>query len=209
MSKKILEKKDCIKTVNVNDISSIHPLLNYVYNFDTQKPDSDMCLVIPQVVDNKIVSIVKKSVLHDDNDDIRIADKQIDNKEFSKHNVGTVKSTNPLINFSLPINSNNFLEIVFGINTFYQLDEWIQNIDISNTEIINIVLNLFWINHYSEVDNNFEIFVKLNQKIIKLLFNKDIPQEIMAKIMNRMLKNNYGKKIKYLDKIKKYLIKYI
>lgn len=209
MSKKRLEKKDCIKTVDVNDTGSIHPLLNHAYNFGDRKLDSNMCFVIPQVVDNKIVSMIKKTMLHDDNDDISITDKQIDNKELDKQNVSTVENTNPLINFSLPVNSNNFLEIVFGINTFYQLDEWIQNIDVSNIEIINIVLNLFWFNHYSEVDNNFEIFVRLNQKIIKLLFNKNITQEIVAKIMNKMLKNNYGKKIKYLDKIKKYLIKYI
>lgn len=207
MSKKILGKKDCIKSINANEISSIHPLLNHVYNFDILKLDSDMCFVIPQIVDNKITPMVKKTILRDD--DIKISDVHIDDKKVDKYDDNTIKKINPLTNFSLPINSNNFLEIVFGINTFYQLDEWIQNIDVSNIRVINTVLNLFWINHYSDVDNNFEIFVKLNQKIIKLLFNKDIAQEIMIKIINRMLKNNYGKKIKYLDKIKKYLMKYI
>ena len=52
-------------------------------------------------------------------------------------------------------------------------------------------------------------FIMMNRKLFNKFLDRKIDDAIIIKIINRLIKNNYGKKIKYISKIKKYLIKYI
>ena len=70
-------------------------------------------------------------------------------------------------------------------------------------------MNLFWKNYYNIIDEDIDNFIIVNKKIIKKFMYKEIDEAIIIKIINRLIKNNFGKKIKYINKIKKYLIKYI
>ena len=116
---------------------------------------------------------------------------------------------NPLMYFTSPINSNNFLELVFNISNPYQLNQWINLLDSSEIKLLRFVLNLYWKNYYNKIDDDMDNFIVVNKKIFRKFLNKNIDDKIIIKIINRLIKNNYGKKIKYISKIKKYLIKYI
>jgi hypothetical protein len=109
------------------------------------------------------------------------------------------------------INNSNFLDVVFQITSVEDLNDWISNYDIKSIpiEIINIVLDLFWLNYYQTIDSNLNSFIKLNQKLINIVYNRNVSLDITTKIVRKLIKNNFGKKIKYLNKIKKYLTKYI
>ena len=113
--------------------------------------------------------------------------------------------TNNSINFSFPINSNNFLDIVFGITNITQLTGWFIGYNIEDKKTINLVLSLFWENYYETINDNMNEFVYLNSLIAKLLFFKKITTEESLKISNKLISENYGTKIKYLEKIKKYI----
>jgi hypothetical protein len=117
----------------------------------------------------------------------------------------------PVLNFMIPINNSNFLDVVFQITSVEDLNDWISNYDIKSIpiEIINIVLDLFWLNYYQTIDSNLNSFIKLNQKLINIVYNRNVSLDITTKIVRKLIKNNFGKKIKYLNKIKKYLTKYI
>jgi len=164
-------------------------------------------------------------------DDMNISDKEmldddikddIKNPKLSKNNIEEKKSlTNdchdglicidPLFNFTLPINKNNFLDIVFQISSLEDLKKWLSENDLKKLPIrmINTVFDLFWENCYNKIDEDINLFIEINKKLINVIFEKDLAIVTLKKIVNRMIKNNYGKKIKYLDKIKKYLMKYI
>jgi hypothetical protein len=121
----------------------------------------------------------------------------------------TNTTINPLSYFCLPINSNNYIEIVFGISNINKLSQWINMIDDTDIELLDFVMGLFWKNYYNIIDEDMDSFIGVNRKIIKKFMYKDIDNNIIVKIVNRLIKNNYGKKIKYINKIKKYLTKYI
>jgi len=216
MSKqKIINKKDCLKIIKPNNESAIHPLLNCDFKFLDTTRNFDLCHVLPQYYNNIFVTTMRTALLDtDNNNNVKLSMGETDNNENVKIINKCIIDNNipcfdPIINFTLPVNSHNFLEIVFDIQNIEQLYEWFDTFDIENKKIINLVLDLFWINNFDKLDNNIELFIKLNQKIIKLLFNKDISTEIMSKISNKLIQRNFGKKIKYLTKIKKYLTKYI
>ena len=116
---------------------------------------------------------------------------------------------NPLVNFTLPINSNNFLDVVLSMTTVEQLYEWLDNCNDDDKKMIKIVLDLFWKNYYSIINENIELFVKINHKIIDLFFNRKLSNEIVSSISVSFIKKYSGKKINYLNKIKKNLMKYI
>ena len=230
MSKsKILKKNDCIKFVKSDKISTsqnsidINPLLSIIV--ENPKPIGDFCYVIPQIGNNnetiqmKLISTIKNENNESNIDDLNISDVSDTSSNSSKSSDEHIKQINNKISdiheidksmlFTLPINSNNFLEIVFNISNIRQLNDWITDLDNKNTDIIEIALNLFWINYYNKIDKDFETFIKLNKNIINNILNKEVNIDIINKIVNRLIKKNYGKKIKYLDKIKKYLRKYI
>ena len=117
----------------------------------------------------------------------------------------------PVFNFTLPINKNNFLDVVFQISSLEDFKKWLLENDLKKLPIqmINTVFDLFWENHYNKIDEDINLFIEINKKLINVIFEKDIAIGTLNKIVNKMIKNNYGKKIKYLDKIKKYLTKYI
>jgi len=233
MSKsKIINKNDCIKYVKSNKLSTnnnsidIHPLLSIIV--ENTKPMGDFCYVIPQIGNNneiiqrKLISSIKNETNESNIDDLNInisnetdtssissisSDENI--KKTNENNKFDINEIDKSMLFTLPINSNNFLEIVFDISNISQLNNWITNLDKKNIEIIDIALNLFWVNYYNKIDKDFESFIKLNINIINNILNKEVSIDIINKIVNRLIKKNYGKKIKYLDKIKKYLRKYI
>ena len=175
-----INKNTCIEEIKNK---SIHPLLNTLVD-----DNSNNCLVLPQYEDN-ILTIIKNT------NNLKLLNKQeIENK----------------INFfSLPINSNNFLEIVFSIKTINDLDIWLNTVDYSKLKVINTVFSLYWKYNYESINDNLDIFININNKLIKNILHKNINDEIINKIINRLIKKNYGKNIKYIDKIKKYLMIYI
>jgi len=230
MSKsKILKKNDCIKFVKSDNISTnqnsidVNPLLSII--IENPRQIGDFCYVIPQIGNNnetiqmKLISTIKNENNESNIDDLNISDVSDTSSNSSKSSDEHIKQINNKISdiheidksmlFTLPINSNNFLEIVFNISNIRQLNDWITDLDNKNTDIIEIALNLFWINYYNKIDKDFETFIKLNKNIINNILNKEVNVDIINKIANRLIKKNYGKKIKYLDKIKKYLRKYI
>jgi hypothetical protein len=123
----------------------------------------------------------------------------------------SLKCIDPALNFALAINKNNFLDIVFQITSIEDLNNWLFTNDLNRLpiEMINTVLDLFWENYYNKIDEDINLFIEINKKLIYVFFQEDLTIEIATKIVNRLIKNNYGKKIKYLSKIKKYLTKYI
>jgi hypothetical protein len=151
---------------------------------------------------------------------MNILDKEI--SESSKSNIEEIKKLkndchdgliciDPIFNFTLPINKNNFLDIVFQISSLEDFKKWLLENDLNKLPIrmINTVFDLFWENYYNKIDEDINLFIEINKKLINIIFEKDIAIGKLKKIVNKMIKNNYGKKIKYLDKIKKYLTKYI
>ena len=183
MKHKILSKDDCLKFNDKKSSYTLHPLINFIKNIENS--DINSCIVLPQLIDKKSNHIIQKNIL-DNNKDV-----------------------NPVFNFSLPINSNNFLDIVLNINTINKLHEWFKNCDIDDIDIINLVLDLFWKNYYHIINDNLNDFYYFNQFLIKKLFNKDIKLSIIIKIINKIIKKHNDNEIKYLIKIKKYLLKYI
>jgi len=198
----IIQKDDYLDIVNKNrtniDINYIHPLFNY-YNKDNLKKEKSY--ILPQMIDNKI-NIIKENT--SDKDNIII-----NSDSLSEITENKIIDINPLLYFTLPINSNNFLEIVFNISNLSQLNQWINLIDKSELQLLDFVLNLYWKNYYNTIDEDIDNFIIVNKKIIKKFLDREMTNEIILKIINRLIKNNYGKKIKYISKIKKYLIKYI
>lgn len=202
MLNNIVEKKECLGTINKNNISKnikyIHPLIN---TFKEEQIDKEKCYILPQLIDNRI-QLTNKPIINE---------KLILNSNvLSDSTVSDINTTiNPLSYFSLPINSNNYIEIVFGISNISQLNQWINIIDDTDIDLLDFVMNLFWKNYYNIIDEDINNFIIVNKKIIKKFMYKEIDEAIIIKIVNRLIKNNFGKKIKYINKIKKYLIKYI
>jgi hypothetical protein len=211
-----IKKTECIKLFKSNEPSSIHPLLNLIINrsnnpkLNESNNNIDLCHILPQIANNMMFFMMKPSSLKNDESQLNMQISEI-KSDVIKDGKQNEVCDNPFTNFMLPINGNNFLEIVFNITTINQLYEWISNFDVNirSKNIVELVLDLFWINNYNKIDDELDMFIKLNQEIIKIMFNKNVSHEIVIKIINRLVRNNYGKKIKYLDKIKKYLMKYI
>lgn len=268
----ILTKNDCVKFVNSNEYSWIHPLLNEIIRF-SDKPKPDMCCILPQIKNKKFVSVIP---YHDIIDDLQI---NFDNISTNiQPNVSTNMSTNvqpnvstniqsnikqntstntltntltnastnistntlddlpsyvlpivssemllnvtsndvcnlnPVMNFSLPINSNNFLDIVFRIETLYNLDEWINNLDFNDDvslKLLPLALDLFWKNNYNKIDEELDFFMSFNRKILKIIIDKPINKSIALYVANKLMKHDYGKEINYINQIKKYYNHYL
>jgi hypothetical protein len=238
---KNIDKNDCLKIIKKNDKYSIHPLLNTYYNYSKyqifeNKPD--MCHVLPQLIkkdigiktgSNFITNIgtnILKSNLESSDSKLNInldifENNNIDtstdfisstNSTFLKNdNNYEFKYIDPVLNFTLAINKNNFLDIVFHITSLEDLNNWLftNNINKLPIKMINTILDLFWENYYDKIDEDIYLFIEMNKKLIKIYYQKDLTIEITKLIVNKLIKDNYGKKINYLSKIKKYLTKYI
>ena len=201
----IIHKKDCLDTININnkntEIHHIHPLFNFLYKDNYTK---EKCYILPQLINNKI-DIVKDNIIKEEK--IRINSDLFLNSTESDKEVD--KDINPLLYFTLPINSNNFLELVFNISNSSQLNQWINLIESSEYKLLEFVLNLYWKNYYNKIDEEIDSFIIVNKKIFKKFYNKDITDDILLKIITILIKKKYGEKIKYISKFNKYLIKYI
>ncbi len=201
--KNIIQKEDYLDIINPDlinlDINYIHPLFNF---YDINHLQKEKSYILPQLIDNKL-NIIKRNINEKDN--IIINSDILTETTTIKENV----ELNPLLYFTMPINSNNFLDLVFDITNLSQLNQWINLIDKSDIDLLDFVLNLYWKNYCNTIDKELDNFIIVNKKIILKFFNKDLNNEIIMKIINRLIKNNYGKKIKYISKIKKYLTKYI
>ena len=206
MKNYIIKKNDCLDIINKNKLDKkihyIHPLLQYVMN-DTFKIEN--CYKLPQYNDNNI--LIYNANINNIEQSITLNNSISESSNINQTTNSSI--INPLLYFTMPINSNNFLEIIFGISTIFNLNEWINLINPSDIELLDFVLNLYWKNYYNKIDEDINNFIIINKKIIKKFLNKDIDNEIIKKIVNKLIKNNYGKKIKYINKIKKYLTKYI
>jgi hypothetical protein len=221
---KILTKNDCISTIKSNNHSVIHPLINSILHYNTISDSNDdmtKCLIIPQILNeinkntlfygldkNKLNKRKKKDRLIFDTNNKDIEDTEI-SESISELSLCDDECNNPLINFTLPINSNNFLDVVLSMTTVEQLYEWLDNCIDDDKKMIGIVLDLFWKNYYNIIDENIELFIKINHKIIDLIFNRKLSNDIVSSISVTFIKKYSGKKINYLNKIKKYLMKYI
>jgi hypothetical protein len=202
MINNIIEKKECLGTINSNNkeknIKYIHPLIN---TFKEEQFNKEQCYILPQIIDNRIQLVNQPKT-----DEKLILNSNV----LSDSSISETNTTiNPLSYFCLPINSNNYIEIVFGISNINKLSQWINMIDDTDIELLDFVMGLFWKNYYNIIDEDMDSFIGVNRKIIKKFMYKDIDNNIIVKIVNRLIKNNYGKKIKYINKIKKYLTKYI
>jgi hypothetical protein len=93
--------------------------------------------------------------------------------------------------FTIPICRSNFIDIVFNISTLYQLNEWLDIYKIHNIKTISLVLDLFWENYYSLVNEDLEVFININEKIIKNILNKNISDNNLNEIVNIFIKKNY------------------
>jgi hypothetical protein len=220
----ILTKNDCISTIKSNNHSVIHPLINSILHYNSISDSNDdmtKCLIIPQILNeinkntifytldkNKLNKRKKKDRLIFDINNKDIEDSEI-SESISELSLCEDDCNNPLINFTLPINSNNFLDVVLSMTTVEQLYEWLDNCIDDDKKMIGIVLDLFWKNYYSIIDENIELFIKINHKIIDLIFNRKLSNDIVSSISVTFIKKYSGKKINYLNKIKKYLMKYI
>ena len=201
MSNNILLKKDCINVVKPENYF-IHPLVNKIGTNDNK--NKNICLTIPFIDINKIAYMDFEDKLKNKNIEINLDLNQ------TKNDVSKIpKILDPILNFTFPINSNNFLEIVFGITSIQKLYEWLENYDLNDVKNINLILNLFWSNNGIIISENINEFVLFNQKLIKLMFDTNIDINNVSKIVDKLVKHKYGKKIKYLHKIKKYLTEYI
>jgi hypothetical protein len=134
----IIHKKDCLDTININnkntEIYHIHPLFNYLYKDNYTK---EKCYILPQLINNKI-DIVKDNLIKEDK--IRINSDLLSTSTESDIEVD--KDINPLLYFTLPINSNNFLELVFNISNSSQLNQWINLIESSEYKLLEFVYKL-------------------------------------------------------------------
>jgi hypothetical protein len=220
----ILTKNDCISTIKSNNHSVIHPLINNILHYNSISDFQDVttrCLIIPQILNeinkntlfygldkNKLNKRKKKDRLIFDTNNKDIEDTEI-SESISELSLCDDECNNPLINFTLPINSNNFLDVVLSMTTIEELYEWLDNCIDDDKKMIGIVLDLFWKNYYNIIDENIELFIKINHKIIDLIFNRKLSNEIVSSISVTFIKKYSGKKINYLNKIKKYLMKYI
>jgi hypothetical protein len=231
MSKNIIEKKTCLKDVLSgktkldpidNHTADIHPLINYLVKMPYF--DKPQCFILPQFDDNfndNIIVINKeKETLNKDNlinklnfSDIDISESsdkadssdktsdKISDKSLEKSNI----NTNDIFNFSFPINNNNFLDVVFNIRNIKQLINWLLIYDINDLKTINLILDLYWEKYNTIIDQNIDEFYELNKIILSLIFNKKINKTDIQIISNKIISKNYGKKIKYIDEIKKYI----
>jgi hypothetical protein len=206
----IITKNTCLKKVHANTVD-IHPLLNYSMSMPNDIKNNEF-FVIPYVSKN----IIKINKLLDSCDDqnitnklnspnLNFSDSLLNDKQNDPSNIIKNISANNSVNFSFPINSNNFLDIVFNITNIGQLINWFMGYNIEDKKTINQVLSLFWENYYETINENMDEFIYLNSIISKLLFFKKITTEESQKISNKLISENYGTKIKYLEKIKKYI----
>ena len=202
MLNNIIEKNECLGNINKNNtpknIKHIHPLVNI---YREEQINKEQCYILPQFIDNKLQLL---------NDPIR-SEKLILNSDVLSDSTISEQNTiiNPISYFTLPINSNNFLEIVLNITNISQLNQFINSLDDTDIELLDFVISLYWKNNFNNIDEDMTNFIIINKKIIKKFFNKDLNDDIIFKMIEKLIKKNYGKKIKYIKKIKKYLIKYI
>jgi hypothetical protein len=115
--------------------------------------------------------------------------------------------------FHYPINSVNFLSIVYEIDNLTELYDYINN-NINNlysTTIIRI-LNNSWLEFNDLIIDNIDLYININELIFKKIAFDMIkiysPDEIHNKLLNGIKKiyNKYkNKKIIFFNKIKKYL----
>lgn len=212
----IIGKNKCLKKELEPNIPNIHPLINYLMEFPnlTEKQH----FVLPQVENNiiiynkKIKNCTENKSESDSDSDLIFSDSQIINKEdnsnifkIGTNNLPSLNDNN--VSFSFPINSNNFLDVIFNITNINQLINWLRTYDLNDKDTINIVLNLFWKNYYSTINDNIAEFNELNFLIVKLLFNKTLNNDKLQELSNKIISKNYGKNIIYLEKIKKYINK--
>ncbi len=203
MSNNSLLKNDCINIIKPDNLS-IHSLINYVYK---SEESSNLCSTLPYVSKNVINFFNDENNTTNNNIEIKL-DIDLNSESTNKLPSNVPDLLDPVLNFSFPINNNNFIEIVFNITSINKLSEWFDYYDLSDRDTVDLVLDLFWLNN-TTINENIDQFILLNQKIIKIIFNNEITINESTKIVNKLIKNNYGKRIKYLDKIKKYLTKYI
>jgi hypothetical protein len=215
---KIPNNNDCLLKIKLStndDVHMIHPQLNLHLNIqpiDIPTTTNDICMVQPQLFKNKVLVMKTMNKTNDISVNFNIDEKKQNSTPKKDVIIEAVCMAQPIMNFIMPINSNNWLDIVCNIQTVDKLDNFIRTLNSEESyfnTLIDLVLNLFWKNYYHIVDNDIKSFIKLNKKIIDIIFNKDISDKIATKITNKFIRNNYGKKIKYLEKIQKYLNKYL
>lgn len=175
-----------LENINKNDYINyskskddiINPLLNYVIKISSDI-NENYCIILPQMNSSK--------------------------KIISYKNITTIPTINLLNSFSMPINRNNFLEIMFNIYNVNSLNDWFNLNNYINYETINLILNLFWEQYYTDIENSISIFINLNIDIIFIYLKKKLDYKNTKIIIYKLINNFYNKKINYLEEIKEYL----
>lgn len=132
------------------------------------------------------------------------SDNNLEFKLLSEKNNLNFK-TDLLNYFIMPINSSNFLDVIFNINSIDKLDQWLNESKNININIITEVLDIFWKNNYMNFDKDFDKVINLNRTIFLLILKTKISEKELLEITEDFIKNNYSKKINYLNELKKYL----
>ena len=220
MTDNIINKTTPIKELKSNTID-IHPLVNFLIELPDDK--KKQYFVLPQIFNNVIIfgkDLKKSDDANLSDSELFFSDTQASNKDkdddddndddhLTKFEKIDSKSSNTpkneSINFSFPINSNNFLDVIFNITNIKQLTNWLNTYDTNDKDTVDLVLNLFWKNYYNTVDQNMTDFNELNYLIVKIMFDKILTQNEVQLLSNKIISKNYKKKIKYLEKIKKYI----
>ena len=191
----IITKNTCLKKISTNT-TDIHPLINYLLTLPNNVKNNEF-FVIPYV-ENNIILFNKQLNSCDQNItnkissvDLNFGDKLLNEKKNKVSNIIKNINMNNTINFSLPINNNNFLDIVFGITNIEQLINWFIGYNIDDIQTINLVLSLFWEKYYGTINDNLNEFNHLNFLIAKLLFSKKITSDESLKISNKLISEKY------------------
>lgn len=217
MTDNIINKTTPIKELKSNTID-IHPLVNFLIELPDDK--KKQYFVLPQIFNNVIIfgkDLKKSDDANLSDSELFFSDTQASNKDkdddddndddhLTKFEKIDSKSSNTpkneSINFSFPINSNNFLDVIFNITNIKQLTNWLNTYDTNDKDTVDLVLNLFWKNYYNTVDQNMTDFNELNYLIVKIMFDKILTQNEVQLLSNKIISKNYKKKLNIWKKSK-------
>jgi len=200
---KFINSVTYVKYVNMYEYLSIHPILNIIF---LTKYDNEFYYTLP----------------YNNNNKINLSYKPGESEDKISNVIDLTK--NPSINFGMPIDETNFLEIVFNINDFNDLYDWIdENKHLKNTKnqvvmfqniknqepesyLIDRILKLFWNKYKNDLDNNFDILIKINKLLIYIYFNENIHNDKILIITKNFIKNNFNNNnLNYINELKTFI----
>lgn len=179
------------------NINSINSLYEWLVNFITSKKN------LPISSEDSVQSLSKNPISSDFNsniDSFQSLSKSISSDSDFNSNIDSFQSlsTNSISNI-LVSETSNYIDKYNNITLSLSLYE---------TEVLNLILNLFWIKNLNIIKDNIDDFINFNKLLIKLLYDIILDINIVSKIIIKIINKYHDKKIIYIIKLKKYLMKY-